>query len=229
MAGDASGVYIAPKVMWSHQVSGSSNIESDLDTLNGPLNSATGVKKSDSKSTAGAGVAVGYDFSPQYDVPVRAEIEVSTRTQAKFENSGTDAGSGDIVNHTRKNNTTTVFANFYYDIDTGTEFTPYIGAGVGLASIDVKDLYSGTTLAGVNTASGSSNKTATNFAWNVSAGVACALDENWKLDLGYRYINFGTVKGAATSFTDSVGNVYTTKAKSDLSAHEVQMGLRYSF
>jgi opacity protein-like surface antigen len=55
--------------------------------------------------------------------------------------------------------------------------------------------------------------------------VAYSFDSNWKLDLGYRYSDFGSVTGAAA--VD--GYSFTHQAKSRATSHEVMMGLRYGF
>lgn len=66
----------------------------------------------------------------------------------------------------------TVMANGYYDFDSGSNITPYLMAGAGVADVDV---------------SWSTNDS-TSFVWQIGAGVGYKVDDNITLDLGYRYI-----------------------------------------
>lgn len=87
----------------------------------------------------------------------------------------------------------TLFANAYVDFQNQTIFTPYFGGGVGTSFL----------------------KSDMNFAWNVGAGCAIDLVDDWKATLGYRYVDFG--------------HYDVSNTEGDLKAHEVQLGLRYTF
>ena len=121
-------------------------------------------------------------------------------------------------------------ANFFYDFDFGTKWTPYVGAGVGFgvyrqkATVEI-DIDEDLLMAGLGQIPPAlllpmiskferemevANDTLYRFEWQVSAGVAYNFNENWALDLGYRF-NSSTVGGEF---------VY---------AHEVKLGARYSF
>ena len=116
-------------------------------------------------------------------------------------------------------------ANFFYDFDFGTKWTPYVGAGVGFgvyrqkATVEI-DINEDLLMAGLGQIPPAllefereievANDTLYRFEWQVSAGVAYNFNENWALDLGYRF-NSSTVGGEF---------VY---------AHEVKLGARYSF
>ena len=67
---------------------------------------------------------------------------------------------------------TTALANAYFDIPTGTAFTPYLGAGVGY---------------GWGTVDGGSDKDG--FAYALMAGVGVNLSDSVELDVGYRFRN----------------------------------------
>ena len=116
-------------------------------------------------------------------------------------------------------------ANFFYDFDFGTKWTPYVGAGVGFGvyrqkatvEIDIDEDLLMAELGQIPPALLEfereievANDTLYRFEWQVSAGVAYNFNENWALDLGYRF-NSSTVGGEF---------VY---------AHEVKLGARYSF
>lgn len=128
--------------------------------------------------------------------------------------------------------------NMFYDFNFGTRWTPYVGAGIGFGryqqetsfnyNADLTNFkqelgrYSGSmenlediiaTMPDSVTGSVTPDQASHDlyrFEWQVSAGVAYNFDEDWVLDLGYRF-NSATVGGEF---------VY---------AHEVKLGARYMF
>lgn len=128
--------------------------------------------------------------------------------------------------------------NMFYDFNFGTRWTPYVGAGIGFGryqqetsfnyNADLTNFkqklgeYSGrmedleaiiATMPDSVTGSVTPDQASHDlyrFEWQVSAGVAYNFDEDWVLDLGYRF-NSATVGGEF---------VY---------AHEVKLGARYMF
>lgn len=222
LAADKNGVYVAPKFFVSQQNSDGFGESDNVGFgVGNPLRDATNIKKNKSDTNAGGGLAVGYDFRPTLSLPIRTEIEFASHGQATFSRSGNSAyAGGPAVTADRKASVSTLFANVFYDIDTGTKFTPYVGGGIGVAQIRVKDYfwhaYGGRT--------GSSSKTVNNFAWSLGTGVAYSFDNNWSADLGFRYNDFGKVKANAVGT-----NGYVFQAKDRVSSQEVLLGLRYGF
>ena len=168
-AADLGGLYVAPKLLWSYQMH--DNAQVDTDWTLGTMASYGANGKSD--DTWGGALAVGYDFNPKFAFPVRAEIEYALRAQSKISLYTAKPSSTDYMDTTRKLDASTLFLNLYYDIRTGTKFTPYVGGGLGLAFLGVRDGFREALVGD----SGSSSRDVTNFAWNVSAGVAYALDQ----------------------------------------------------
>ena len=126
--------------------------------------------------------------------------------------------------------------NMFYDFDLGTRWTPYVGAGIGfgvyhqkaIVEIDIEEDEIGIATPG-NPIPGLpggadilaelqqyeremtvADDTLYRFEWQVSAGIAYNFNEDWALDLGYRF-NSSTVGGEF---------VY---------AHEIKLGARYMF
>lgn len=127
--------------------------------------------------------------------------------------------------------------NMFYDFDLGTRWTPYVGAGIGfgvyhqkaIVEIDIEEdeieiANPGNPILELpGVAAGMLAKlqqyeremtvaddTLYRFEWQVSAGIAYNFNEDWALDLGYRF-NSSTVGGEF---------VY---------AHEIKLGARYMF
>lgn len=181
LAFDMEGLYFTPKILYSYQ-------KGDL--------SRGG---SDSHSGFGLGLEAGTTLTYLGSLPLRGEVEYVYRNKAKFAKSSYDF---DVTAHG-------FLANVFLDIPTGTNITPYVGGGLGLA-------YLKTTYDGVGV---STSHNDWNFAWNLGAGAALALTDSIALDLGYRYVDLGRA--------DS-GCVSDGKPNADYTAHELSVGLRFS-
>ena len=106
-------------------------------------------------------------------------------------------------------------AGVYYDIDTGTEITPYVGVGVGMSHVTVK----------MKQTAIPQNVDHEDELWALSfqaaAGIGYAVMEDLTLTFGYRLI--GTLEGQFSTYA-------TTKRKMGTTLnHNVELGLRYSF
>ncbi len=106
--------------------------------------------------------------------------------------------------------------NLLYDINTGTPFTPYIGAGIGWAFLDANDIKRGSGFA--------VDDTDNRFAYQGIVGVAYSLTPQWKLSLDYRY--FATLD---PEFTAKNAAGVSRNVESDYNSHAVMLGLRYHF
>ena len=117
--------------------------------------------------------------------------------------------------------------NAYYDIDTGTEFTPYVGGGIGMAHLKNKTKATGSTPEGA--LNSGSSESENNFAWNIGAGVSYALNDKVSLDAGYRYADYGNVKESVSQTVPGLSAPLNVSGKYDVTAHEFLLGARYSF
>lgn len=95
----------------------------------------------------------------------------------------------------------------YYDFFPNYWFTPFVNAGVGYTRNKL-------TFA-ERDGSNSYKKRDDNFTWSLGAGVSAKLTNRWNLDFGYRYYDMGDI------------SMYY--GSTDLTDHEVYMGLRYVF
>ncbi len=166
---------------------------------------------SESHNTVGFGIFAGYDFYATSEIPIRAEIEYALRTNWQANDSGHLYGN--YYSLDASINVQTIMANVYYDFYNESDFTPYIGAGLGMgivnSSFEVDTHVRSVSRDSINTV----------FAWNIGAGIAYAINENVSADLGYRYLNLGY------SETEMLGETLSTTS----SAHEVSLGLRVGF
>ncbi|MDR2337358.1 MAG: outer membrane beta-barrel protein [Deltaproteobacteria bacterium] len=147
---------------------------------------------------------------------IRTELELGFNSA--YENNGLVSNSSPSTwDYTNIESKTFLF-NLYYDLNTCSKFTPYIGGGLGLSHLD-------SSVTAADPAAGwsfSSRKSVNKFSWQVGAGVAYALNDKVDLDLGYRYSDWGSLSSTLTGVID-------IPIKADLRSHEVLLGLRYTF
>jgi outer membrane protein OmpA-like peptidoglycan-associated protein len=149
---------------------------------------------------AGA-LSLGYGFGNGF----RSEIEASLRN-----NGANGVKSGVPANIGGSTSTWGLLFNTLYDFDTGTAFTPYIGAGIGLAIVDAKLTGNGATVY---------NDTDTAFAYQAIAGVSYAVNNNLALTADYRYLGTTNNKFNGNNTSWNVGN----------GNHTILAGLRWTF
>lgn len=203
----------------------------------------------------GGALAIGYDFYPRFDLPLRMELEYALYSNA--------SGSGNydmppslanqivnIKNSTGRSaqvdldlklrNIQTLMFNAYWDFHNSTNFTPYIGAGVGLAFLQTDGSVTTTMYRGAGTTKvykqdiGTRNNT--NFAWQVGAGCSYAFTDTISLDLGYRFMGLGKAESNDIHLTDINPQqrtiVIESKGKAearDIYMHQIALGLRFTF
>jgi OmpA-OmpF porin, OOP family len=160
-----------------------------------------GAGTGDTESDLGwAGIgAVGWGFGNGF----RIEGELGYR-ENEVDRLTNSSASGDISSWS-------VLGNVLYDFNTGTKFTPYIGAGLGIARVMLDARAGGTTVDDSDSV----------VAFQGIGGVAYALTDMLKLDLSYRYL--GT--------TDPNFHVRSTNASMDTEYqnHTLLLSLRYEF
>ncbi|MBQ9271317.1 MAG: porin family protein [Alphaproteobacteria bacterium] len=127
----------------------------------------------------------------------RAEAEYTRTNDAK-------KNIGDIRAELR---TQALMFNAYYDFNTKTSFTPYVGFGLGGARMKLSG--------------GDRAIHQTELAWQLGLGVAYEINEHFTADLGYRYIDYG-------DFSDYL-IVGENKTKVEAKANEIMLGIRYTF
>lgn len=143
---------------------------------------------------------------------LRTEIELAARSNEVDKVTGTGGGVND-----GRMNAYSGMLNLLYDINTGTAFTPYLGAGIGWAFLDASDVR---RVNGNRTVDDNDNR----FAYQGIAGVGYSISPQWKVALDYRY--FATLDPEFTAKTTAgVG----TKVDSEYQSHTVMLGLRYHF
>ena len=206
-AADLTGLYIAPKFALNVQ-------HSDFGVSAAGKSVSLG---SETEPRAGGALAIGYDFAPKFDVPVRAELEYGAYGNvSRIKN----------VEHGASFKSTaglqTLLANVYWDIAEWNGFTPYVGVGAGVAFVKTE----GKFRVPADVAQHDPELTApwsdtdTVFAGQAGLGVSYAFSESVSADLGYRFLMTGD--GSARR------EFINLKAR-DNYAHQFMLGLRVTF
>ncbi|NOQ45367.1 MAG: outer membrane beta-barrel protein [Desulfobulbaceae bacterium] len=141
-------------------------------------------------------LAAGYDFAN----PLRLEIEfIRQKNDLDITSSNNFYGTfneGDLKTHS-------FMFNGFYDVDTGSAWTPFIGAGLGWSKLDIND-------PGFNDSDSDDV-----FTYQFIGGVAYAFNDQWSVDAQYRFMGTSdaTIDGADFNFN----------------SNDLMLGLRYSF
>ena len=183
-AAEVNGVYVAPRFLVGIQDSG------QLSRTNTRWLDGAQMVDQYSQVVFGGALALGYNFGPKFNVPIRAEVEYAMRSNAGNNKDGSSAG-GSWWNTKQTMNVSTLFFNGYFDIPTGTPFTPYIGGGLGMAFNYTQVKAEGFEPGGGAPWSENKSRYDTTFAWNAGAGLSYAFTEHVSADLGYRFIGAG--------------------------------------
>ncbi len=150
-----------------------------------------------------AGATLGYDFQP-----FRVEIEAMYR-EADFDDLANSvvapAGFGGSIE------TYTAMVNAYYDIDTGSNWAPYVGAGLGVAQHEFDSI----------TIQTSDEDTV--LAYQAMAGISYNFSDYPAITIGGGYRFFGT---QSPEFSDRTG----TKVELDnYAGHNLEYFIRWNF
>lgn len=183
-------------------------------------------KKSD--TVGGLRVAYGLAF-PMGDNRLRTEIEYGFNGKAKLDGNMNYFISNDTAAYPPANigykseiKSQFVMANLYYDFNTGSDWTPYVGAGLGYARVKADNSvnYAGQAM--------SLSKSSNNFAWNLTAGLSYQVTDDLVIDASYRYIDYGKVD---TSGRFDLGQKYhhDVNTRSKVRSNELNIGVRYTF
>lgn len=196
-------------------------------------------------SNAFFGIGIGYQFNNWLRFDITGEYRTAARFGARdqLDTAGArvfDAPGTTSVRLTNQLNgsvsTALLMANAYADLGTFCALgciTPYIGAGIGVASHKfsaVTDI--STTTPFIGAVAGPSNtftdqfgsKTRTNLAWALMAGASVDVTRNVKLELGYRYINMGYAETGVLLGGQPPQTVLRVK---DIDSHDFRLGMRW--
>lgn len=194
------------------------------------------VEHKDIKSSTLFGAGIGYEFNTWLRFDVTGEYRGSSLFIAQdrfpggngtFSRASNDADGTFLPGtneYTADIESWVGLANAYIDLGTYFCVTPYIGGGVGFASVSVLGLKD------VNVPNNSvfyaADNTETNFAWAVHGGLAYEVNPSVTFDLSYRYTDLGDARsGRVTAFDGSTS--YRSLDIDDITSHDLMLGMRW--
>jgi opacity protein-like surface antigen len=201
------------------------------------------------------GIGIGYQFNSwlRFDVTgeYRGKTGFSIQDQFNGRNVGVtcagvanplqDCGFTGGNRNTGSVSSMVFMANAYLDLGTWHGLTPFIGAGVGIAQNKVSGVTDQgyATLTTFNTGTNvvlasatsptygyAANGTKSNFAYALMAGLAYDVTPNYKVELGYRYLNMGKFSSGTYTCAGGCTGVYSLEGR-NLDAHEFKLGMRW--
>lgn len=127
--------------------------------------------------------------------------------------------------------------NGYYDMPTGTKFTPFVMVGVGFSknkigsSVEVDEYNEFITYR-----EGWEKGDSTEFAYSFGAGFSYQVSDNLNFDMAYRYVDLGSAEIKAFDERTSIREAdkeydyrWEKLQKYDLKSNEFLAGIRYTF
>ncbi|OYU49815.1 MAG: porin [Rhizobiales bacterium PAR1] len=200
--------------LYSHRPIDTSPPLAGLATVNSTVN-----------GTAFVGIGAGYQFNSFFRADLTGEYRGHTNHRHN-DSFTTVAGNGSNL-ITGKVGGFVGLANGYVDLGTWNRITPFLGAGIGAASMSMtnsRDI--GFGVAAGSTAS-APDKSTTRLAWALHAGVGYDLTANLKAEAAYRYLHIGNVTTGSFACTPVCAPFKATVH--NLASHDLKVGLRYTF
>jgi opacity protein-like surface antigen len=187
-----------------------------------------------------------FGFGYQFNNWFRADVTEELRGGGSFQgleivdDSGHTGGAAQWADFYRANLSSYVtLLNLYGDLGTWYGVTPYVGGGIGFAYNRLSgatDIGSAAVVGSPTSATGGylENGGKWNFAWSLGAGLDFDVTQNLKLELGYRYLNYGGAKSGVShclSGDSSVGFFNCSQAyyleTRQLASNDFRIGLRW--
>jgi opacity protein-like surface antigen len=178
----------------------------------------------DIKTSPLFGLGIGWQHSHwlRFDITGEYRGDAVFLAQDRYPGNGFPAGTNE---YTADIHSWLGLANAYVDLGCWGGFTPYVGAGIGFATLSVSGMKD------VNVPNNSvffaADHTNTNFAWALYAGTSYDITPQVTLDLSYRYASLGTVNTGIASAFDGSSNSYSGVFIKDIVSNDVMMAFRY--
>jgi opacity protein-like surface antigen len=201
---------------------GMNNADYELKTTNIPANGRYVSQSVGDTFFAGGGI--GYNWNSW----LRLEATVDYRARTRYAALGGvfDGGPLQLDQIEGYLKSWVFLANAFVDLGTWNCFTPFVGAGIGMAWHQMENWTDVTPTTGASSAFGIGRDTSKwSFAWALYAGVAYNVTKSFKIDFTYRYMNLGSAREIIDCRGDC-GLVFTNDFK-NLSSHDFMVGFRW--
>jgi opacity protein-like surface antigen len=169
------------------------------------------------------GVGVGYVWGAAFRTDFT--VDIHSIMDAKFNGSQTyiDGVPRTLtVDDKTRFMSTILLLNGYYDIRTGTAFTPYLGVGVGFAVNQLTRSSNSADTGPTGPFHVSDRTTRVDFAGAAMAGLTYDINSIVSLDVGYRFLYIG-----GTDVDLAIHGAASDVAVGSISEHQIRAGFRF--
>jgi len=182
-------------------------------------------------SAAFGGGGIGY----QWNNWLRTDATVEYRGNAGFHAldqfvNPNSPGSGFNTNQfTASKSELVALANVFFDLGTWRCFTPFIGAGAGVAQIKINH-FTATNVINGSSGAWADTGTQTNFAWALHAGAAYKVTPTFAIELSYRYLHLGDAQSGLLVNLDPAMVVAANLAPvtfNHIQSNDIMLGARW--
>jgi opacity protein-like surface antigen len=171
------------------------------------------------------GLGVGYKFNDWFRMDVTGEYRgKSTFSALDAYGSGAPPNAGTNDYRVTKSEWVAL-VNAYIDLGTWWCITPFVGAGVGFANVNLTGFHD------INVPNGgvayAADKSVWNFAWALHAGVSYQVTRAFSVEFAYRYLNMGDGETGDIIAYDGTNNFNNPMQFNDITSHDLKVGLRW--
>lgn len=161
----------------------------------------------------------GYKFGSWFRVDVTGEYRTKATYRAGVAWFGAANTFGADV-YSASLSSALFLANGYVDLGTWWGVTPYVGASVGVTSNQFGGFID-------NTFGYARDTSKADLAWAVSTGLAFNVTPNLKIDLGYRYLDLGSLNSNPIACLQ-IAACWYERHSFHVASHDVRLGFRYA-
>jgi len=168
---------------------------------------------------------IGYRWNHWFRTDVTGEY----RSKSDFDGLDiTHAGAVEDANtYTAEKSEWVGLVNGYVDVGTWHGITPFIGAGIGAADVQISG-FTDTGVANGSVATGD-DFDQWNFAWALYAGLGFEVTDAFTVELAYRYLDLGDGESGDLVAFDGTNNIDNPMQFNGITSHDVKLGVRYTF
>ena len=176
------------------------------------------------------GLGIGYEFNSWFRVDFTGEYRAKAAFKATGSYTNFCGTGGTCFDVNTGNYSAAVFMiNAYFDLGTWWCITPYIGGGVGGAYNTISGMQDNGIISNGTVGFGytAGDNSAMNFAWNLQAGLTYNVNNNFKIDFNFRYLNLGSPASAVVQCQNTAscpGAFYTFR---DMTSEDFRIGFRW--
>jgi opacity protein-like surface antigen len=231
---DFGGWYLRGDIGFSNQ-----SVNRVIDTNNSAYNNVAVTQTSSFGSAGIFDVGVGYQFNSWF----RGDVTGQWRGKSNFTGLDVITGTGSAAgfvgtdSYTATKSELLFLANAYVDLGTWWCVTPFIGAGIGTARVQISNFtdtgffhippFPSAPVPSFNYAGQASQW---NFAWAAHAGLAYKVSPSLTVELAYSYVDMGSgLTGPTYSFDQVTNTTHAPFKFNDITSHDVTLGVRWNF